>query len=113
MLPGNYTDEPHRLITSSIRMVIPCDKCDYGYLSQHHSYGLPDDKASGYTEDFAETMFATTREPVQSRDRLARKRTAVQNQQFDNQNDRQSTQSSKGDKNGLWKTVYVAAVFVS
>ena len=33
------TNEPHRLIASSIGVAIPRDPSHYGYLSEHHGYG--------------------------------------------------------------------------
>jgi len=41
----NSTREPHRLIASSIGLAIPADRSTYGYLSEHHSFGEPDNVA--------------------------------------------------------------------
>src|SRR5262245_18560038 len=38
VLADNATNEPNRLIASSIGVAIPKDKNTYGYLSEHHSY---------------------------------------------------------------------------
>jgi arginine decarboxylase len=108
----NSTNEPHRLIASSIGMAIPSGKGKYGYLSEHHSYGQPDDKAGDYAEDLAATMLATTmgiqfdpeiawheKEQLFKTSGLIIKTTNI-------------TQSASGEKNGLWTTTLAAAVFV-
>jgi arginine decarboxylase len=35
----NSTNEPNRLVASSIGAAIPSEKNQYGYLSEHHSFG--------------------------------------------------------------------------
>jgi arginine decarboxylase len=54
------TNEPHRLLVSSIGVAIPSGKNQYGYLSEHHSLGQTDEAAGEYAEDLAATMLATT-----------------------------------------------------
>src|SRR4030065_1045663 len=56
VLARNTTNEPHRLIVSSIGVAIPSGKNQYGYLSEHHTFGQTDDKAGDYSEDLAATM---------------------------------------------------------
>ncbi|PIU60216.1 arginine decarboxylase, pyruvoyl-dependent [Candidatus Bathyarchaeota archaeon CG07_land_8_20_14_0_80_47_9] len=112
VLARDSTNESHRLIASSIGVAIPSGKNDYGYLSEHHSYGEPDDKAGDYAEDLAATMLATTmgiqfdpeiawheKEQLFKTSGMIIKTTNV-------------TQSATGDKSGLWTTVIAAAVFV-
>ena len=41
VLARNATNEPHRLVASSIGVAIPSGKNQYGYLSEHHSFGQP------------------------------------------------------------------------
>ncbi|MDP6612423.1 MAG: arginine decarboxylase, pyruvoyl-dependent, partial [Candidatus Hydrothermarchaeota archaeon] len=52
--------KPNQLIVASIGCAIPADKEQYGYLSEHHSYGESDAKAGEYAEDLAASMLATT-----------------------------------------------------
>lgn len=111
ILARNATNEPHRLIAASVGAAIPSQKTDYGYLSEHHSFGETDEVAGEYTEDLAATMLATImgipfdpetawdeRKQIFKTSRLIIKTTNV-------------TQSATGDKNGLWTTVVAAAVF--
>ncbi|MCD6431843.1 arginine decarboxylase, pyruvoyl-dependent [Candidatus Bathyarchaeota archaeon] len=112
VLAKNSTNEPHRLIAASIGVAIPSGKNNYGYLSEHHSFGQTDEVAGDYAEDLAATMLATTmgiqfdpetawdeRKQLFKTSGLIIKTTNI-------------TQSAKGDKNGLWTTVVAAAVFL-
>jgi arginine decarboxylase len=108
----NATDEPHRLIAASVGLAIPADRSQYGYLSEHKSFGQTDEKAGDYAEDLAATMLATILgvefDPNVSYDerkdiwRLSDKIVTTRN----------ITQSAIGDRDGLWTSVVAAAVFV-
>ena len=112
VLAKNSTNEPHRLIATSIGVAIPSGKNNYGYLSEHYSFGQTDEVAGDYAEDLAATMLATTmgirfdpetawdeRKQLFKTSGLIIKTTNI-------------TQSAAGDKNGLWTTVIAATVFV-
>ena len=112
VLARNSTNEPHRLISASIGVAIPSGKNNYGYLSEHHSYGQPDDKAGDYAEDLAATMLATTM-GIQFDTETA----WDERKQFFKTSGliiktANITQSATGDKNGLWTTALAAAVFL-
>ena len=49
----NATNEPNRLIAASIGVATPADNSQYGYLSEHHTFGETDEKAGEYSEDLA------------------------------------------------------------
>jgi arginine decarboxylase len=113
VLARNATNEAHRLVASSIGVAIPSGKNQYGYLSEHHSFGQTDEAAGDYAEDLAATMLATTmgiqfdpetawdeRKQLFKTSGLIIKTANI-------------TQSAAGDKNGLWTTTIAAAVFVS
>jgi arginine decarboxylase len=112
VLARNATNEPHRLIVSSIGVAIPSGKNQYGYLSEHHAYGQTDDKAGDYSEDLAATMLATTMgiqfDPETAWDERKQlfKTTGMIIKTAN------ATQSATGDKNGLWTTSVAVAVFV-
>jgi arginine decarboxylase len=112
VLARNATNEPHRLIASSIGVAIPSGKNNYGYLSEHHSYGQPDDKAGDYAEDLAASMLATTM-GLQFDPEIAwhEKEQLFKASGMIIQT-RNVTQSATGDKDGLWTTALAAAVFV-
>ena len=54
------TNEPNRLVAASVGVAIPADEEQYGYLSEHHSFGETEEKAGEYAEDLAASMLATT-----------------------------------------------------
>ena len=109
----NSTDEPHRLMASSVGLAIPADKDQYGYLSEHKSFGQTDEKAGDYAEDLAATMLATALgvdfDPNVSYD----ERKDVWKLSDKIVQTRNITQSAIGDCDGLWTTVVTAAVFVN
>ena len=108
----NSTREPHRLIASSIGLAIPADRSTYGYLSEHHSFGEPDNVAGEYAEELAAEMLATTLnvefDPDTSWDekkeiyRISNKIVRTTN----------ITQTAIGDKRGLWTTVIASAILI-
>jgi arginine decarboxylase len=54
------TDEPGRRIHASIGLARPADPAMYGYISEHHGYGMTREQSGEYAEDLAATMLATT-----------------------------------------------------
>jgi len=108
----NATAEPHRLVAASVGLAIPANKDQYGYLSEHKSFGETDQKAGDYAEDLAAQMLATILgvdfDPNVSYDerkdiwKLSDKIVQTRN----------VTQSAIGDRDGLWTTVVASAVFV-
>ncbi len=121
MMPGqivfavmarNATNEPNRLIASSIGCAIPADSNMYGYLSEHHPFGETEEKAGDYAEDLSAIMLATTMgleiDPNKSYDEL-KEEWKIQDKIVKTIN---VTQSAVADKNGLWTTVVAAAVLV-
>jgi arginine decarboxylase len=112
VMSENATNEPHRLIAAGIGVAIPKERSQYGYLSEHHSFGQTERVAGDYAEDLAASMLATIlgidHDPNTSYDerkdvwRLSDKIVVTRN----------VTQSAVGDKDGLWTSVTAAAVFV-
>ena len=111
VLARNSTNEPHRLIASSIGVALPGNN-NYGYLSEHHSFGQTDEVAGDYAEDLAATMLATTMgipfDPETAWD--DRKQLFKASGMIIKTSN--ITQSATGDKGGLWTTAIAAAVFV-
>ena len=60
VLAKSATNEPNRLIAASIGLAMPADDTQYGYLSEHHSFGETAQKAGDYAEDMSMEMLATT-----------------------------------------------------
>jgi len=106
------TRERHRLMSASVGIAIPKDPKQYGYLSEHHAFGQPDEVAGEYAEDLAAQMLATILgvdfDPELNYDekkeiwRISGKIIRTSNK----------TQSARGHKDGLWTTCIAAAVLV-
>jgi arginine decarboxylase len=113
VLARESTDEPNRLISAGIGLAIPKEKKNYGYLSEHHGFGLTANKASDLCEDMAATMLATTLGLEFNPDTAWNERKKLY--KLDKQNSietRSVIQSAEGDKDGLWTTVVAMAVLV-
>jgi arginine decarboxylase len=54
------SNEPRRLLASSIGCAIPADRTTYGYISEHHAFGQTERQAGDYAEDLAAAMLAST-----------------------------------------------------
>jgi arginine decarboxylase len=106
-------NEPNRLVAASIGLAVPADSSMHGYLSEHHSFGETDERAGEYAEDLAASMLATTlgiefdpeldwdeREQIFKMSGKIVRTTNI-------------TQSAVGNKDGLWTTVFAAAVFIN
>lgn len=112
VIARNESDEPNRLIASSIGLAIPANSRQYGYISEHHSFGETHEKAGEYAEDLAASMLATTLglkfDPDEAWDarrqafRLSGKIVRTTN----------VTQTARCDKNGRWTSVVAVAVFI-
>src|SRR3989344_2487633 len=112
VIARNSTNEPNRLIASSIGCAIPADTDAYGYLSEHHSFGETEKVAGDYAEDLAATMLASTLGIEFDSGKNYDERLREYKMSGKIVKTRSTTQSALGDKNGLWTTVIAAAVFV-
>ena len=108
----NATNEPNRLIAASVGLAIPKDSNQYGYLSEHHSFGDTEERAGDYAEALAATMLATTLgiEFDSGKDWDEREKQYKASGKFITTSN--VTQSAQGHKDGLWTTVLASAVFV-
>ena len=108
----NRSNEPNRLMAASVGLALPSDKNQYGYLSEHKSFGETEIKAGEYAEDLAATMLATTLgiefDPAIAWD----ERKHIYKASGKIIRTTNVTQSAIGHKDGLWTTVLAAAVFV-
>lgn len=113
VLAKNQTNEPNRLIASSIGCAVPADKVQqYGYLSEHHPFGETEQKAGDFAEDLAATMLATTLGVDFDPNTAWDEREKVYKLSGKIVNATNITQSAQGNKDGLWTTVLAAAIFV-
>ena len=54
------TNEPSRLVGAAVGLALPAEGHQYGYISEHHCYGMIEPKLRDFVEDMAATMLATT-----------------------------------------------------
>ncbi len=113
VLSQNSTNEPNRLIASSVGMAIPANPNHYGYLSEHHSFGETEKKAGDYAEDLAASMLATILGVEFDPDASYDEKKEIWKISGEIVKTTNVTQSARGDKNGKWTTVVTASVFVA
>ncbi len=108
----NQTNEPHRVCAASVGIAQPKNKSRYGYLSEYESFGQNEIQAGDYAEDVAAQMLASSLGIPFDVDKAwneKRQQWLISGQIYKTQN---ITQSSKGDRNGKWTTVFAAAVLL-
>ncbi len=112
VLSQNSSNEPRRLLAASIGCAIPADRGNYGYLSEHHSFGEVEEKAGAYAEDLAASMLASTLGIMLDIDKSWDERKEVWKMSGKIVKTRNTTQSAMVPKDGKWTTVAAAAVFI-
>jgi arginine decarboxylase len=112
VLARTETCEPNRLMSASIGLAIPRENHQYGYLSEHHSYGVKGEIAGEYAEDLAATMLATTLGVEFDPNTAWEEREQIYKASGNIFKTMNITQSAEGHKSGLWTTVIAVAVFV-
>jgi arginine decarboxylase len=112
VMARNSTNEPNRLVGASIGCALPANKEEYGYLSEHHSFGETQEKVSDYAEDLAASMLASTLGIPFDADKAYDERREEFKISGKIVRTISTTQTALGDKKGLWTTVLAAAVFI-
>lgn len=111
VLARSETNEPGRRVNASIGLARPADPSMYGYISEHHGYGMTAQQSGDYAEDLAASMLASTlgidfdpdaawdeRKRVYQTSNLIIGSTSV-------------TAYGEGDQRGYWTCAVAAAVF--
>lgn len=112
VMVDSATDEPNRLISAAVGMARPRDGNQFGYLSEHHSFGMTAKKAGDYAEDLAATMLATVLGIEFDAALNYDERKEVYRMSGKIVESRSVVQSAEGHKDGLWTTVVAACLFV-
>ena len=113
VMAKNETNEANRLISAAIGIAMPKNEENYGYLSEHHSFGETAKVAGDYAEDLAATMLASTLGIEFDSNQAWDERKQVYRASGNIIKTRHICQSSEGNKDGLWTTVIAAAVLIS
>lgn len=106
------TNEPNRLVSAGIGLAIPAKKDQFGYISEHHGFGMTERKCADYVEDMAASMLATTLDIDFDADSGYDARREVYKMSGRIVKSRAIVQTAEGDKNGKWTTVVAAAIFL-
>jgi len=106
------TDEPSRLVGAGIGLAQPSSGDQYGYISEHHGFGMTEQKLGDFVEDMAATMLATTLGIEFDPDVAYDERKEIYKMSGKIVRTRATVQTAEGDKNGLWTTVIAAAVMI-
>lgn len=112
VLYDNATNEPHRLVATSVGLAIPKNRDHHGYLSEHKSFGQTEQQAGDYAEDLAAEMLATTLGIPFDADKSWHERKNLWTISGEIVKTMNITQSAIGDKGGLWTSVLTGAIFV-
>ena len=105
------SDEPNRLLCAGIG-VARAVKDQYGYIAEHHGFGMTEERIGDFVEDMAATMLATTLGIEFDPETAYDKRKETYHMSGKIVQTRACVQTAEGDKDGLWTTVVAAAVFV-
>lgn len=105
------TNEPGRRINSSVGLARPSDPSMYGYISEHHGYGMTREQSGDYAEDLAASMLASTLGIEFDSDAAWNERKRV----YETSNliigSTSITAYAEGDASGRWTCAVAAAVF--
>jgi len=112
VMANSETNEPNRLVAAAIGMARPRDAGQFGYLSEHHSYGETAKKAGDYCEDLAATMLATLLGVEFDPNKNYDERKEIYRMSGRIVESRSIVQSAEGHKDGLWTTVVAACIFI-
>ena len=120
LLPGEITftvlaraetNEPGRRVHSSIGLARPSEPSMYGYISEHHGYGMTGEQSGDYAEDLAASMLASTLGIEFDPDAAWDERKRV----YETSNliigSTSITAYAEGDQNSRWTCAVAAAVF--
>ncbi len=106
------TDEPSRLVGAGIGVAQPAMKNQYGYIAEHHCYGMTEQRVADLVEDMAATMLATSLGIEFNPETAYDERKEIYRMSGKIVRTRATVQTAEGDKNGLWTTVVAAAVML-
>jgi len=106
------TNEPSRLVGAGIGLAVPADGQQYGYIAEHHGFGMKERILGDLVEDMAATMLATTLGIEFNPETAYDERKEIYHMSGKIIRTRACVQTAEGQKEGLWTTALAAAVFI-
>lgn len=111
VMSRNAVKENHRLIAASVGLAIPKDRTQYGYISEHHTFGETDEQTGEYAEDLAALMLSTIQGIEFGSETTWDQKEEIWKLSGKIVKTTHITQSAIGVQD-LWTTVVAAAVFI-
>jgi len=105
------TNEPGRRVHASIGLARPADPAMYGYIAEHHGFGMTGPESGEYAEDLAATMLASTLGVDFDPDAAWNERKRVYEHSHLIIDSKSITAAAQGDDAGLWTCAVAVAVF--
>ena len=105
------TNEAGRRIHASIGLARPADPAMYGYIAEHHGFGMTGDQSGEYAEDLAATMLASTLGIDFDPDAAWNERKRVYEHSHLIIDSMSVTAATEGDSEGRWTCAVAATVF--
>ncbi len=105
------TNEPGRRIHASIGLARPADPAMYGYIAEHHGFGMTREQSGEYAEDLAATMLASTLGIDFDPDAAWNERKRVYEHTQLIIDSMSMTAAAQGDEAGRWTCAVAMAVF--
>ncbi|MHA2283295.1 MAG: pyruvoyl-dependent arginine decarboxylase [Promethearchaeota archaeon] len=106
------SNEYNRLISASIGVAKPANPRTYGYLSEHHEFGVKPEKAGYIAEDLAAEMLATTLGVSFDPEANYDERREIFKMDGKIVETKNFTESATVKEEGEWLTVIAVAVFI-
>jgi len=106
------TNESGRHIAAGIGFARPRDPAHYGYISEHHCFGMTEAETADYVEDLAATMLASTLGMELNPDVAWDERKRVYEMSDLIVHSQSITAATEGVRGGDWTCVVAAAVFL-
>lgn len=111
VMARSETNEPGRRVHASIGLARPADPAMYGYISEHHGYGMTREESGDYAEDLAASMLASTLGIEFNPDAAWNERKLVYETSHMIIDSKSLAAAAEGDDAGRWTCAVVAAVF--
>ncbi len=112
VLAESATNEPGRMICAGLGLAQPADEKNYGYISEHHGYGMKSSVVGDLVEDMAATMLATTLGIDFDPETAYDERKEIYKMSGKIVRSQSCVQTASGHKDGQWTTAVSAAVFL-
>lgn len=106
------TNESGRRCCAGVGLALPASGDHYGYISEHHGYGMTKRVLADFVEDMAATMLATTLGIEFDPDKAYDERKEIYRMSGKIVESRSEVCVADGRDNEEWTTVVSAAVFV-